>query len=80
MNERLRKEIEKYHLKRAFEPEYFWSLGTAEHFYNLALEDIKKEVTRRMLEDYNDDDDSEINEIAQGVCAGIIYFIEEQMK
>ena len=47
--------------------------------YNLALEDIKEEVKRRMFEDYNGPDQGE-NEIAQGVCASVMYFIDSLAK
>jgi hypothetical protein len=38
------------------------------------IEKIKKEIERRMLEDYNSSD-AQKDEIAQGVCAGILTFI-----
>ncbi len=38
------------------------------------VEKIKAEVERRMLEDYNSSD-AQKDEIAQGVCAGILTFI-----
>ena len=43
------------------------------------LEQIKAEIERRMLEDYNSGD-NEIDEVAQGVCAGILSFIESLEK
>lgn len=49
-------------------------IQNAQRVYNLALQDIKEEVERRMIEDYNGSD-REQNETAQGVCAGVIYFI-----
>lgn len=38
------------------------------------VEQIKAEIERRMLEDYNSSD-AQKDEIAQGVCAGILTFI-----
>ncbi len=43
------------------------------------IEIIRKEVERRMLEDYNGPD-KHGNEIAQGVCAGILEYIDTMPK
>lgn len=40
----------------------------------IQVEKIKAEIKRRMLEDYNSSD-AQKDEIAQGVCAGILTFI-----
>ena len=45
--------------------------------FEKALAVTRAEVERRMLNDYNGED-SEQNEIAQGVCAGILFFIDQQ--
>lgn len=43
------------------------------------IELIRNEIERRMLEDYNGPDAHE-NEIAQGVCAGLLHFIDSLPK
>lgn len=40
---------------------------------------IRQEVERRLLEDYNSGD-TEIDEVAQGVCAALLYFIDSLPK
>ena len=40
-----------------------------------ALEKVRAEVERRMLEDYNTGD-KELDAVAQGVCASMLYFID----
>ena len=53
---------------------------TAQHFYNLALEDVKKEVEK--IKDYVEalkiDDDFHCGELA--VCDNILDFIDQQSK
>lgn len=44
MNERLKKEIELWKHKRCSYDEHGDISSTAQHFYNLALEDVKAEV------------------------------------
>ena len=45
---------------------------------NYVLDEIEKELTRRMLEDYNQDADED--EIAQGCMSSMIMFVRQLKK
>lgn len=48
--------------------------------YKEALEDVRKELERRAVDDYSGGEDIDQDETAQGVCAGMIFFIDNLTK
>jgi F420-0:gamma-glutamyl ligase len=84
MNEKLEQEIERYIKEKHLVPEAFLIPSIAQHFYNLALEDVRKEVEKigeaTIASIITDSPANDFNEGVTSTCVAICYFIDQQNK